>query len=705
MGATGAGVTLAIVDSGINTTNSEFAGRISAASADVAGNRGIGAGDDHGTQVALLAAAARNDSGILGIAFDATIQVLRADSPGTCATAVAGNANTGCSFSDNNIAAGINAAVAAKARVINISLGGSSISQTLANAVARASAAGVVIVVSAGNDGASTDPTKDPNNPNAFATTLQMAGSTNVIIAGSVDSTGTISTFSNKAGAEAQWYLSALGEKICCVYSGSQIQITTTNGQNFITLVSGTSFAAPQVSGAVALLAQAFPNLTGAQIVDLLLRTARDAGVAGTDPIYGRGILDIQAAFSPQGALSLAGTLVPVSLGSTSLTLSPAMGDAAAKAGSLGTVILDGYSRAFGLDLARTIHSAQIEQHLYNSLALGGRSVATGNGALSMAFTIGRQGAAATPLSLSFSEARGAQVLAASVIARIAPERQLAFGFRQDARGLVGGLVGHSEPAFMIAGSGTANSGFTQDASGALALRQQLGRWGLTVSAESGVVVTTPIVYAETQQRRRERYAMARIGALADRRFGKLDTAFGLSLLREDRTVLGARFSDTLGGGGASTLFGEGNLDWQFAPRWRLGGAGQIGWTRARGNALLGSGSSLLSSAWSVDLSRQGVFNASDNLGLRIAQPLRVESGGVSLRLPVDYSYATRSATFADQRLSLAPQGREIVGELAWRTALWQGALANSLFIRRQPGHYASLPVDKGVAMRWSRDF
>ncbi|MGP4854939.1 hypothetical protein ACTXP3_27645, partial [Klebsiella pneumoniae] len=77
------------------------------------------------------------------------------------------------------------------------------------------------------------------------------------------------------------------------------------------------------------------------------LSTARDAGAAGTDPIYGRGILDINAAFSPQGAQSLAGTLVPVSAASSSLTLSPAMGDAGAKGASLGAVILDGYSRAY----------------------------------------------------------------------------------------------------------------------------------------------------------------------------------------------------------------------------------------------------------------------------------------------------------------------------------------------------------------------
>ena len=72
--------------------------------------------------------------------------------------------------------------------------------------------------------------------------------------------------------------------------------------------------AAPQVAGAVALLAQAFHNLSGAQIVNLLLSSARDAGDAGTDPVYGRGILDIGRAFAPQGSTALAGTSVAVPL-------------------------------------------------------------------------------------------------------------------------------------------------------------------------------------------------------------------------------------------------------------------------------------------------------------------------------------------------------------------------------------------------------
>ena len=255
-GATGKGVTLAIVDSGIDTSNTEFAGRISPASADVVAGRGLVGEDDHGTQVALVAAAARNNSGIVGIAFDATIQMLRADSPGTCTDTSADE--PGCKFDDSDIARGVDRAVAAGARVINLSLGGSAPDAEMRAAIGRAAAAGVVVVVSAGNDGDSTEAGIDPNNPDPFATGLRQSGNGNVIIAGSVGSGGTISSFSNRAGNESTWVLMGLGERVCCVYEGSQIK----NSGGFVTVVNGTSFAAPQITGAVALLAQAFPNLT-----------------------------------------------------------------------------------------------------------------------------------------------------------------------------------------------------------------------------------------------------------------------------------------------------------------------------------------------------------------------------------------------------------------------------------------------------------
>ena len=106
-----------------------------------------------------------------------------------------------------------------------------------------------------------------------------------------------------------------------------------------------------------------------------------------------------------------------------------------------------------------------------------------------------------------------------------------------------------------------------------------------------------------------------------------------------------------------------------------------------------------------VDLEKRDVFARGDRLALRIAQPLRVERGGVRLNLPVGYDYATLAPTYAASTFALTPSGRELVGELAWRGALWGGDAAASVFWRKDPGHVASLPEDKGVAVKWTRGF
>ena len=86
LGATGKGIKIGVVDSGINPTLIEFSGRIDPASGDVAGTRGVSDEGGHGTAVSAVAAAGRNGQNTLGVAFDATIVNLRADQPGTCAS-------------------------------------------------------------------------------------------------------------------------------------------------------------------------------------------------------------------------------------------------------------------------------------------------------------------------------------------------------------------------------------------------------------------------------------------------------------------------------------------------------------------------------------------------------------------------------------------------------------------------------------------
>ena len=134
-------------------------------------------------------------------------------------------------------------------------------------AIQRAVDAGVIMIMAAGNRGTA--------DPNAFAlqNIQDNGGSGLFIIAGAMDSNRSISCFSNRAGTPARnHYLAALGRGNATVnHLGAACE-----RQRHV-------LPAPTIAGAAALLAGAFPNLTGAQIVQMLLNTADDAGAAGTD--------------------------------------------------------------------------------------------------------------------------------------------------------------------------------------------------------------------------------------------------------------------------------------------------------------------------------------------------------------------------------------------------------------------------------------
>jgi hypothetical protein len=701
-GANGNGVTIGIIDTGIDEDSPEFAGRIHAASADVAGTRSVNDIDGHGTQVALVAAAARNNSGIMGVAFRATIMALRADTVGSCGTV------DGCTFFDSNIALGVDRAVQNGAKVINISLGGEAPNQRLINSIEAAAAADVVVIVAAGND--ANDPAAvNPNQPNGFAVGIRQAGNGNVIVAGSVNANNERSDFSNRAGSERDWYLMALGEEVCCVYEEGQLLTETRNGQTFVFVVSGTSFAAPHIAGAAALVRQAFPNLTAAQTVDLLLRTARDAGAAGTDATFGRGILDIAAAFSAQGTMSL-GSGQRMAQTDISLVTSSAMGDAGAGGGSLQAVMLDMYDRAYAVNLGRNLRSAGVNPRLARSLIAPLKQGRTGSDKLAMAYSIDASRRAqdlpwSGQLRLTTDDARKSEVLAAQIVAHIAPRASLAIGYAQGADGLVAQIQGSERPAFLVAGSPADDMGFAKDAGFAFAMRQGIGRWGLTVSGESGDALSLPSSGGIAFARKRRQDAYTRLGLAMDRSWSGFDVSLGASWLSEDRTILGARLHEAFGSRGADSLFLDAQAGVRLPGKWRLSAAWRQGYTRPRLSGFLASGSSLASNGWSVDVARSGVFSRGDSLALRVSQPLRVASGGVNFDLPVAYSYETLQSTRGIRRLSLAPQGREIATELAWRGQLFGGAASASLFYRKDPGHYAALPDDKGVGLTWSTEF
>ncbi len=709
-GASGQGVTVGVIDSGIDPTSHEFTGRISSQSYDATGaGRALGDEDGHGTFVSRVIAAAKDDRDVHGIAYNATILALRADTPGSCTVSGGDGNEAKCGFSDASIAAGLNRAVDAGARVVNISLGGKGgNTASLIAAVNRATRAGIVIVVSAGNEGKTATPKYDPLNPSPFAQDILAAGNGLVIISTSVDDKSVISDFSNRAGLSKDSVLSALGSQICCEYKADQIYRFEENGSNYVNVYNGTSFSAPQISGAAALLAQAFPNLTGKQIVTLLLTNARDAGDAGTDAIYGRGILDIARAFAPQGTTTLAGTKTAIPLSGAEGSTSAAMGDAAITSEGVDSIILDSYERAYNINLASGLTAAPQKQNLAPALLSTGRSINSNIGPAHLAFSIqaGTQGSAEiVPLNLSARQNAVSRLLAGRVSAAIAKNTRFSIGIRQSAANQIAELQNTHDTAFVSATSAYGEAGFSQQPLSSFAVRRELKGFGITASAETGKVQVRNSAIQIFRRGQYDQYRYNGAGIAIDRKIGQVNIALAASYLNEANTILGARFADSFGQAGSETIFVDGTIAADLDKNWSLTGQWRQGWTSANRTQTILPGSTIRSNAFTLDLIRNNAFINGDRIGLRLSQPLRVMGGGLALNVPLSYDYSSNSAVFGTRRYGLSPKGREIASEFLWIFPVKGGSVTTNIFWRQEPGHFERAPDDIGLALRLNVGF
>ena len=213
--ATGDGIDVGVVDGGWDTNHPDLTGQVVAA-ADFTGD-GIEDTLGHGTHVAGIIGAARNSSGNAGIAYDCNLHISRAtDNNGNGSQTEISNAIQWCI--DQNV------------DVMNISLGNVAMANpTMVEKIYSALSAGIVVVVAAGNDGDKRRINQE--YPGFFG---------GVITVGSHDSDGETSGFSSPGGG-----IDFLGP--------GQSILSTAPGGGF-GISTGTSMAAPWVSGIVALL-------------------------------------------------------------------------------------------------------------------------------------------------------------------------------------------------------------------------------------------------------------------------------------------------------------------------------------------------------------------------------------------------------------------------------------------------------------------
>ncbi len=331
-GGLGGGVVVGLLDSGVLASHAELAGRLLRGYDAVTGTGDTGDPSGHGTHVAGLIAASRDGAGIAGVAPEARILPVRV---------FAAEGAT-----DTVLSEGVRWA-AARAGILNLSL--AAVGPIAGAALRDATATGALVVVAAGNRGAAA-----PDWPARFARESWANGPGTrgaIVVVGAVDAADRIAPWSNRAGDTAPWFLVAPGVGVLSSHA---------SGEGAYARASGTSMAAPAVSGAAALLQSIWPRLTPREAASILLATARDLGAPGVDPVYGRGLLDVDAALRPVGTLTTAVAGGEVPLASTGLRTSPAtvaLARAASRDG-LPAVAMDAFRRDFGTDLGARIVSA-----------------------------------------------------------------------------------------------------------------------------------------------------------------------------------------------------------------------------------------------------------------------------------------------------------------------------------------------------------
>ena len=281
---TGKGVRIGIVDTGIDLTHEDLAGRVveSTSCIETRGNslecKGSAQDDfGHGTHVAGIAAAIKdNGVGVAGIAPDADLVVAKVFK--------------GATANADDVVAGIKWVVDHGAKVVNLSLGGAlfvvaaTFGSEFASGVEYAWARGAIPVLASGND-------------DLFGAGIGSAeyGDINALIVGATGHDDTVATYSSPTG-NAKWALVAPGGT-GGRGAGEADNIYSTwwaeGKQNQYSYLAGTSMAAPHVTGAVALLLS--QGLTKEQAVERILSTT-DAVPCGDNSENCRGRLNVARA-------------------------------------------------------------------------------------------------------------------------------------------------------------------------------------------------------------------------------------------------------------------------------------------------------------------------------------------------------------------------------------------------------------------------
>ena len=661
----------------------------------------------HGAAVAGIMVGAHDGVGVMGISPRSRVIAYNPfDETGTAGW--------------EDIASGIKMLTSNRASIVNMSLGvpGTTLDQGWNGVFSRSdvspTAKNSLFIVAAGNQGVSQTTNLDWN----FATNPE------ILIVGSVTMDGRISNFSNRPGTAC---LLTNGKCIdgnrlmdrFLVAPGELILVEDDAGG--VKRASGTSFAAPMVSGAAALIQDRWPWFAAkpAETAYILLKSARDLGAPGVDEVYGAGLLDITAAQSPLDFSALRWYKADSTGKLTGYSVKQVLSDYDSEA-------LKGVSSAGLYYYAfEKVGSVERDFGIPLSTRLIGQTFTTKSGSSEFfqGYILSRLGAWAksqtrgfadgsTGLGFGAGEAAVANPWGADLTLSLAP-REVRPGFEARGMDMQSRLhlstdagtadFGYGDGArYLAAFSGRATADDFNPTLGGVNPMLGLASGGAYMGYEGRLTDRLSLTAGATERSDRRDdtagLAVLRAGSAAETysaRAGSLGMTYkvtdGVSVsaayvrLKEDAAVLGVQSLEAadFGDGAVSDAVNVG-LQADLGAGVQLNLSGSVGETRTSGtSALRTEDGGLKTSAWQATLSAQDLFAHGDAARLSLSQPLFIEKGRMSFsgvevvdRLTGEKGVVTRAFD--------AAQERPLAGEVEYGRRLPFGQSEISFFGRAE---------------------
>ena len=735
-GATGAGITIGITDSGLDNTHVEIsATRLSGDSALSYSNYTPNTRQTrHGTMVASVAAGKQDKTDITpmhGVAFEAdvlfvAIQLAEPD-PDYDPVDIgdddgSGNVSGAPDFTgiDNFFSQLFEIYNDYDVDIVNNSYGYSGnindyteaqVRYAFPNTIAEMSQVGTpdsektIYVWAAGNAGGYADQGVDYSSPELLPGMAhyipEIQGHSIAVV--SVDENGQISDFSSRCGVAQEYCIAAPGGKVTAAYptssSDTGIYIGNTNDDNYnncitdnscYAVTSGTSFAAPFVSGGLAVIADHFEGQLGSQeIVSRLFSTANKKGVYADMAIYGQGLMDLNAATEPVGqvsammSLSLSGPMTPAIFSNIQLT-SPSFGDAITNGiGNHSVIFFDALDAPFRRSLSSLV--SDYRNQIINMDGFGSiqnpisHSVITDDSE----FEIG---------GLSTENLSGELITPYHLLNAKADKNQF-FSY-----------YNYSNNSFLSHGlNGSWAMGIFQDSQlrSERSLRTQFSNpwlnfsatgttFGSTFQGNNRFDVALAISSGRNKFNRNEifnKQDSSTVALLEIQPKSKMPS-LQLGLMKENDASLGLSGSGAFNGSNnqLTSFIGLSNsLD-------LAGGLlfGSLYWGKSNDISnelgMMRSVSKLYSSAFGIGFMKSSIISNNDKLILTVDQPIRIESGKLQLNVPT-YRTKEKNVLFNSMNFNLDPSGREIHTKAQYLSSYKNIGLGLTLGYKADPYH------------------